>query len=124
MTLPSREQVLADFWESLNNVRLGELRSLSVLGQQVKLTHRKPVKTEYAHYNTETREIQLNNNMKGQLAVRVLMHELEHAKLRLTGFDYHVDERQEEQLCTLAESYFEDIVYALALLQHIGKANG
>ena len=124
MSLPTREQVLADFWASLKNVKLGELKSLPVLGQELTLTHRKPVKTEYAHYNTETREIQLNNNMKGVVAVRVLMHELEHAKLRLTGFDYHIDERQEEQLCTIAESYFEDVVYALALIQHLGKANG
>ena len=36
--------------------------------------------------------------------MRVLLHEMKHAELRLSGMDYHLSEPLEEQLCTLAES--------------------
>lgn len=122
--LPSRQQVLSDFWKNLTKVKLDKLKSVPVMGQEVTIKAGKPYKNSHAHYDSETREIIFDKKMKGKFAVRVLMHELEHAKLKLNGFDYHVSEDEEEQLCVLAESYFEDVVYVLALLQHIGKADG
>lgn len=117
--LPSREEVLAEFWAGLGKVKLKPITNIPVFGQNVSVNHRKPISTEHGNFCVDERTINLNNNLKGAFAVRVLMHELEHAKLRLNGFDYHITEDEEEQLCTIAESYFEDVVYVIKLLEHL-----
>ena len=88
-------------WESFS---LTSITKVKVLGQTVQVIHRKPKKTSYGEYDCAKREIHLNNDLKGIFALRVLLHEMKHAELRLAGMDYHFPEAVEEQLCTLAES--------------------
>jgi hypothetical protein len=83
---------------------LTSLDQVTVLGQTVKVIHRKPKKSSYGEYDCAKREIYLNKDLKGMFALRVLLHEMKHAELRLAGMDYHLSEPVEEQLCTLAES--------------------
>lgn len=88
-------------WETFN---LKKFDSVKVLGQTVKVEHRKPKKDSYGEYDCAKRTITLNNDLKGIFALRVLLHEMQHAALRLAGVDYHINEATEEQICTIAES--------------------
>ena len=88
-------------WETLT---LKKINAVKVLGQTIKVIHRKPKKESYGEYDCAKREIHLNDNLKGMFAIRVLLHEMQHAALRLAGVDYHISEATEEQICTLTES--------------------
>jgi hypothetical protein len=103
---------------------LKKLSNVKVLGQTIKVIHRKPKKESYGEYDCAKREIHLNNDLKGIFALRVLLHEMQHAALRLAGIDYHISEAIEEQVCTLAESTGVEILGLLFDLLEEEETNG
>ena len=98
---------------------LGHIESVILLGQEIKLKHRKTKKDSHGECDADMRTIELNNSLKGNFAMRVLIHELTHAGLRLSGVDYHLPEAVEEQICTLMESLVPEIATIL-----IGAVSG
>jgi len=88
---------------------LGHVESVLLLGQEIKLKHRKPKKDSHGECDADMRTIELNSNLKGSFAMRVLIHELVHSGLRLGGVDYHLTEAAEEQICTIMESLVPEI---------------
>ena len=98
---------------------LGHVESVLLLGQEVLLKHRKPKKDSHGECDADLRTIELNSNLKGAFAMRVLIHELTHAGIRLSGVDYHLPEAVEEQICTLMESMVPEIASIL-----MGAVNG
>jgi len=98
---------------------LGHVESVLLLGQEIKLKHRKPKKDSHGECDADMRTIELNSNLTGNFAMRVLIHELVHSGLRLGGVDYHLTEASEEQICTLMESLVPEIAAII-----IGAVNG
>lgn len=88
---------------------LTHIESVTIMGQEIQLKHRKPKKASHGECDADQRTIELNNSLEGEFAVRVLIHELTHSGLRLSGIDYHLTEAVEEQICTLMESLVPEI---------------
>lgn len=88
---------------------LDHVESVLLLGQEIQIKHRKPKKDSHGECDADKRVIELNKDLKGALAFRVLIHELTHSGLRLSGVDYHINEAAEEQICTLMESLIPEI---------------
>ncbi|MCP3700784.1 MAG: hypothetical protein GY920_20145 [Aliivibrio sp.] len=89
---------------------LKHLKTVTLLGQTLEVKHRKPHKEHHGQCDIEKRTIELNNSLKGEFALRVLIHELVHGGLRLAGVDYQILEPVEEQICTIMESVIPDII--------------
>ena len=81
------------------------IKFVKILGEEFEIVHRKPKKSCYGECMSDKRKIELNNNLTGDFAKRVLIHEMTHGMLHLAGYDYHLNENLEEQLCTLMESF-------------------
>ena len=96
-----------------------KLKEISILGQTITIEHRKPKKETVGEYNIHNRTIYLNNNLKGDEAIRVLVHEMQHAALNIAGITDLISEEIEEALCTIAESYYTDL---LEVMEQINEA--
>jgi hypothetical protein len=88
---------------------LEHIEAVTIMGQEIQIKHRKPKKDSHGECDADQRTIELNKDLKGAFAVRVLIHELTHSGLRLSGVDYHLTEAAEEQICTLMESMVPEI---------------
>lgn len=89
------------------------LKEIVVLGQTIAIKHRKPKKESHGECDIDRRTIELNNNLRGEFAMRVLIHEAVHAAIRLCGVDYHISEATEEQICTVMESLVPELIVSL-----------
>lgn len=89
------------------------LDHIVVMGQIITIKHRKPKKSSYGEYKANTRVIELNDDLKGEFGLRVLIHEVTHAALSVCGVDYHINAATEEQVCTIMESMIIDLITRL-----------
>jgi len=57
------------------------------------------------YYCNSTQSIYINKTLKGKHAERVLRHELMHATLDISGLTNLIDDKLEEALCNVMESW-------------------
>lgn len=82
------------------------------------MTFRKPDKASFGEYQNMPAEIFINNDLDPVSMRKVLVHELTHAGLAISGIhDYQISAKAEESICTLMESLLEDIVDSLTKLK-------
>ncbi len=91
------------------------LNQVIVLGQKIKIENVPPrgeVLGEFCHMSMT---IRLDATLPPAQYKTVLIHELTHAALALTGIaNYQITEAVEEQLCTLNEILIKDIFNAVS----------
>lgn len=81
---------------------------LDILGKCI-VIERKPLKDEHGYYLHDSRKIVLDTGLKGPLVWSVLLHEIIHAYLGVSGVSEILTLEQEEAICRAVEN-MADIV--------------
>lgn len=76
----------------------------------MKVTNRRPKKDSYGEFHHLKHAIELNSNLKGEQYKMVLIHEVTHAALKVSGLDQLLSDEMQEALCVLMESFYKDII--------------
>ena len=83
---------------------------IMILGQEILVKRVKPKPDTWGEFNTLKHEITLNSNLKGKELTRVYIHETFHAALKVSGLDQILSLEQQEALCVMFESLYDDIL--------------
>lgn len=82
------------------------------------MTFRKPCKDSFGEYQNLPPEIFINDNLDPVSTRKVLIHEMTHAGLAMSGIsNYQITNKAEESICTLMECLLEDIWDSLAKIK-------
>lgn len=97
--------------------------TVSMLGQKIPVRFVKPSESSLGEgnlgeYTNIPAGIEIDSSLDLASTKRVLVHEMTHAALALSGIaGYHISESVEESICTVMESAFGDIFLALSKLK-------
>lgn len=88
-------------------------KQIKILGRRVKLqfTH---IEDAYGEFSELPHTIKIQEGLSPEILPQVLIHEMVHAALAISGIStHHINESVEEQICTVMETAVPDIMNAL-----------
>lgn len=82
--------------------------SLKVFGQRVAIKYVRYIKDAHGDYDYHTKQIRLEESLKGKLFVETLIHEAIHAVFDRVGLNQAIDHNLEEIVCDNVAKMIEE----------------
>ncbi len=82
-----------------------------MLGQKIKIKEVKPSEDSHGEYKDLAQTIEVNQNIDNEAYRRLLIHEVTHAGLGISGLSAFLNNIDaEEGFCTLMETFLDDLI--------------